>query len=53
MKWSHHHATHPGKKTPENVTQIPTNATLCLIWTISEFDVPKPLSVNTDQTGVQ
>ena len=53
MKWSLRRATRPGKKIPENVTQILTNATLRLVWTISEFNVPKPLSVNTDQTGVQ
>ena len=53
MKWSFRCTTHPSKKTPENVTQILTNATLCLVWTIPEFSVPKPLSVNTDQTGFQ
>jgi hypothetical protein len=52
MEWSLHRATHPGKKTPENVTQILTDAALCLVWTISQHNVPKPLSVNSDQTGV-
>ena len=53
MKWPFRRTTRPGKKTPENVTQILTNATLRLVWTIPEFSVPKPLSANTDQTGVQ
>ena len=41
------------KKNPEDVTQILTNAALHLVWTISEYDVPKSLSVNAAQTGVQ
>ena len=53
MKWSFRRATRPGKKIPENVTEILTNAVLRLVWTISEHNVPKPLSVNSDQTGVQ
>jgi hypothetical protein len=53
MKWSLRHATHPGKKTPENITQILTNAALCLVWTISEHGVLRFFLVNTDQTGVQ
>ena len=53
IKWSLCHATHPGKKTPGNVTQILTNAALHLVWTISEFDVPRTLSVNTDLVELQ
>jgi hypothetical protein len=53
MKWSLHCATCAGKKIPENITEILTNSTLCLVWTISEYDVPKPVTVNSDQAGVQ
>ena len=53
MKWSLHHATRSGKKTPENIMQILTDATLHLVWTISEHGVLKFFLVNTDQTGVQ
>ena len=53
MKWSLHHVTHVGKKTPENVTQILIDATLRLVWTISEHGVLRVFLVNTDQTGVQ
>ena len=53
MKWSLRRATRPGKKTPDNIEQILTDATLRIVWTISEHGVPKPLLVNTDQTGVQ
>ena len=52
MGWSLRQATCPGKKTPENVTQILTDAALHLVSTISHFNVPKPLIVNSDQTGV-
>ena len=52
MGWSLCYATCPGKKTPENVTQVLTNAALHLVSTISEHDVPKSLLVNSDQTGV-
>jgi len=53
MKWSLRRATRPGKKTPENVTQILTNAILRLVSTISQHNIPKPLLVNSDQTGPQ
>ena len=52
MGWSLCHATCPGKKTPENVTQVLTDAALRLVSTISEHDVPKSVLVNSDQTGV-
>lgn len=52
MGWSIRRATRPGKKTPENVTQILTDAALHLVSTISQFNIPKPLTVNSDQTGV-
>ena len=52
MKWSLRRSTRPGKKTPENVIQILTDAALRLVWTISQYNVPKSLSVNSDQTGV-
>jgi hypothetical protein len=41
-----------GKKIPENITEILTDSTLHLVWTISEYDVPKPVTVNSDQAGV-
>jgi len=52
MGWSLRRATRPGKKTPDNITQILTDAALRLVWTISTHDVPQPLDVNSDQTGV-
>jgi len=52
MGWSLRHAICPGKKTPENITQVLTDAAFCFTHTISEHNVPKPLSVNSDQTGV-
>jgi hypothetical protein len=52
MGWSLRRATRAGKKTPENITQILTDAALRLVSTISTFNVPKPLTVNSDQTGV-
>jgi len=53
MGWSLCCATQPGKKTPENITQILTNAALCLVLTISQYNISKVLLVNSDQTGVQ
>ncbi|KAF9791281.1 hypothetical protein BJ322DRAFT_989868, partial [Thelephora terrestris] len=41
------------KKAPENITEILTDAALCLTSTISQFHVPKFLIVNSDQTGAQ
>ena len=52
MGWSLLQATHPGKKTPENITQVLTDATLRLVSTILQHNVPKFLIVNSDQTGV-
>ena len=52
MEWSLHRATRPGKKIPENTTQILTDATLRLVSTISQNNVPRALIVNSDQTGV-
>ena len=46
-------STRPGKKTPENITQVLTNAALRFAHNRSEHNVPKPLSVNSDQTGVR
>lgn len=53
MGWSFRRATRPGKKTPENITQVLTDATLRLISTISQYNVPIFLLVNSDQTGVR
>ena len=53
MRWSLRQATRPGKKTPENIEQVLTDAALCLTSTISEFDIPSCLIVNSDQTGAQ
>ena len=53
MRWSLCCPTRPGKKTPEDVTQILTNAALRLVSTISQYNVPKPLLVNSDQTGAR
>ena len=52
MGWSLRRATRPGKKTPENIEQVLTDAALHLTSTISEFGVLKFLIVNSDQTGV-
>lgn len=53
MKWSLRRATRPGKKEPENIKEVLTDAALRLVSTISRFKVPKILRVNSDQTGVQ
>ena len=52
MKWSLRRSTPPGKKVPDGVTYILTNAFLRLVHTISENNVPITLIVNTDQTMV-
>ena len=52
MGWSLCQATCAGKKSPENLTQILTDAALHLVSTISQFNISKPLTVNSDQTGV-
>ena len=41
------------QKNPENITQVLTDATLYLISTISQYNVPIFLLVNSDQTGVK
>jgi len=52
MDWSLRCSTHPGKKTPDGVTYILTNAYFRLVYTISEDSVTAEITVNTDQTGV-
>jgi hypothetical protein len=52
MKWSLRRSTRPGKKAPDGVTFILTNAFLRLTHTISENGVTIKLCVNTDQTMV-
>lgn len=52
MDWSLHHSTRPGKKVPDGVTQILTDAFLRLVHTISENNIMVTISVNTDQTLV-
>ena len=52
MKWSLRCSTRPGKKVPDGVTYILTDAFLRLAHTISENSVTIPLIVNTDQTQV-
>ena len=52
MDWSLRHSTCAGKKTPDGVTYILTNAYFCIVHTISENNVTITISVNTDQTLV-
>jgi len=52
MNWSLRRATRPGKKVPDGVTYILTNAFFCLVHTISENGVIIQIIVNTDQTLV-
>ena len=52
MKWSLCCTTRPGKKTPDNVTQILTDTFLRFVWTISEFNIQVVFIVNSDQTLV-
>jgi|SRR5882762_7721982 len=52
MKWTLRRSTRPGKKVPDGVTYILTNAFLRLSHTISENSVTMALIVNTDQTLV-
>ena len=52
MNWSLQCSTCPGKKTPDGVTYILTNAYFHLVHTISEDDVTSTVTVNTDQTLV-
>ena len=52
MGWSLRRSTRPGKKTPNGVTYILTNAFFRLVHTISENNVTITITVNTDQTLV-
>ena len=52
MKWSLRCSTRPGKKVPDGVTYILSNAFFHLVHTISENSVAIELIVNTDQTMV-
>src|SRR5882762_1093746 len=52
MGWSLRRSTRAGKKTPDGVTYILTNAYFRLVHTISDNTVPNTLIVNTDQTLV-
>jgi len=52
MKWSLHHSTHPGKKTPDNIQEILTDTFLQLVWAISKFNIRAVFLVNSDQTFV-
>jgi hypothetical protein len=52
MKWSLRRTTRPGKKTPDNITQILTDTFLRFAWTISKFNIRAVLVVNSDQTLV-
>jgi hypothetical protein len=52
MNWSLRRSTRPGKKTPDGVTYILTNAYFRLVHTISDNTIPSTLIVNTDQTLV-
>ena len=52
MNWSLRRSTHAGKKVPDGVTYILTNAFFRLVHTISENSITIELTVNTDQTLV-
>jgi hypothetical protein len=52
MGWSLRRSTRPGKKTPENITEVLTDAALHLVSTIFDHDILKFLIVNSDQTAV-
>ena len=52
MGWSLRRSTRPGKKVPDGVTYILSNAFFRLVHTISENSVAIGLTVNTDQTMV-
>jgi hypothetical protein len=52
MGWSLRRSTRPGKKTPDGVTYILTNAYFRLVHTILNNTVTSTLIVNTDQTLV-
>jgi hypothetical protein len=52
MKWSLHHTTCPGKKIPNDILQILTDAFLQFSWSISKFHIQVVFVVNSDQTLV-
>jgi len=52
MNWTLRRSTRPGKKVPDGVTYILTDAFFRLVHTISENSVTIELCVNTDQTLV-
>ena len=52
MGWSLRRTTHPGKKIPDGVTHILTDAYLRIVHTISEDPTATTPGVNTDQTYV-
>jgi len=52
MKWTLRRSTRPGKKTPDNIQQILTDAFLRLVWAISNFNILAEFLVNSDQTMV-
>ena len=52
LKWSLRRSTRPGKKIPDGVNDILTDAFLRLVHTISENSIAVEFSVNTDQTLV-
>jgi len=52
MNWSLRRTTRPGKKIPDGVTQILTDAYLRIVHTISEDPNTTTPGVNTDQTYV-
>ena len=52
MNWSLRRSTRAGKKVPDGVTYILTNAFFRLVHSISENSITIELLVNTDQTLV-
>ena len=50
LNWSFRRTTRPGKKTPENIQQILTDAFLRFAWTISKYNIKAVFLVNSDQT---
>jgi len=52
MKWSLRRTTRPGKKIPDNITEILTDTFLRFAWTISNFHIRAVFVVNSDQTLV-
>ena len=50
MKWSFRRTTRAGKKSPENIQEILTDAFLRFAWTISKYNIRAVFVVNSDQT---